>query len=148
MNNATFKRLAAAGLTALALAGCAQLRPHHGVVSQGGCQNESLTLYFDTGSDVLTDAGRQIVALTAGRLASCKVRELRLLGLADPTGSPAANLDLSRRRADRVLDAFVHNGVPVPKYTLVARGDQGAITPSGAIEPIRRQVDVTVIVGR
>jgi len=76
------------------------------------------------------------------------VRELSLVGLADPTGAPEANLALSQKRADNVLAAFVHAGLPVPKYTLVAAGDKGAVTPSGAVEPVRRQVDATVVVSR
>ena len=76
------------------------------------------------------------------------MRELSLVGLADPTGAPEANLALSQKRADNVLAAFVHAGLPVPKYTLVAAGDKGAVTPSGAVEPVRRQVDATVVVSR
>jgi outer membrane protein OmpA-like peptidoglycan-associated protein len=105
-----------------------------------------LTLYFETGSETLTDAGQQIVTLTARRLMGCRVRELKLVGLADPAGLAATNLTLSQHRADNVLEAFVKAGLPVPKFTLVAAGQKGSVTASGAIEPVRRQVDVTVVV--
>ena len=84
------------------------------------------------------------MAATAQRLRTCKVIEIRLLGLADATGSPQANLDLSKRRADNVLAAFVKAGLPVPKYTLVAAGDKGAVNAQGATEPVRRRVNVVV----
>ena len=107
-----------------------------------------MTLYFERGSEALTEAGLQIVALTATHLQGCHVRELRLVGLADPTGSPQINLPLSTHRADEVLAAFVRDGLPVPKYAVVGLGAQGAVTADGAVEPLRRQVDVTVVIDR
>ncbi|HEY5409692.1 MAG TPA: OmpA family protein [Caulobacteraceae bacterium] len=129
------------------LAGCASV----GVRRQAAnspCQDTTVTLYFESGSESLTDAGQQIVSLTAKRMGGCRVRELRLLGLADPTGSPQVNLTLSQHRADKVLAAFVRAGLPVPKYTLVAAGQKGAVNASGAVEPVRRQVDATIVVDR
>jgi outer membrane protein OmpA-like peptidoglycan-associated protein len=144
MKLAHFVGMAAAAAT---LAGCMSMQRSYASL-QGRCRDQQLTLYFDTGSDALTDAGRQLVDLASRRLRSCQVKELRLLGLSDPAGSPEANLLLSKRRADTVLDAFVRAGVPAPKYTLVARGEQGALAPNGAVEPVRRRVDVTVVAGR
>ena len=127
------------------LTGCAAM--HNRLqASNSLCHNTTVTLYFETGSETLTDAGRQIVALTAKRLSGCNVRELQLLGLADPTGQAQTNLTLSQHRADNVLSAFVKAGLPVPKYTLVAAGQKGAVTASGAVEPVRRQVDATVVI--
>jgi outer membrane protein OmpA-like peptidoglycan-associated protein len=145
--HAHFIRIAAAGLTALALAGCADLKHGHASLA-GNCHEAQLTLYFDSDSAALTDAGRQLVDLTSKRLKSCPLKELRLVGLADPAGTPAANLALSQQRADTVLAAFVRSGAQVTHYTLVARGDAGAVAPSGAVEPVRRRVDVTVVPGR
>jgi len=141
-----FKLLLLALAVGAGLAGCNTARPL--VASSSPCQNTTVTLYFESGSEMLTDAGKQIVGLTAKRLQGCKVRELSLVGLADPTGSPQVNLTLSQHRADNVLTAFVHAGLPVPKYNLVAAGQKGAVTSSGAVEPLRRQVDVTVVVDR
>ena len=137
--------LSSAGLAALVLAGCAGVQRVQRMV-YSPCHDTSVSLYFDTGSDALTDAGRQIVQITSKRLRPCMVQELKLVGLADPAGSPATNLELSQRRANTVLDAFVRAGTPVPKYTLVAGGDKGAVTPSGVVEPVRRRVDVTLVV--
>ncbi len=143
----TFGVLAVLVLAPLAITGCAQVQKvTH--VALPGCQNANLTLYFETNSDTLTDAGRQIVSVTAKRLKSCKVTELKLVGLTDPVGSPASNIELSQRRADHVLEAFVREGVPAPKYSLSAEGDKGAVHPSGAVEPVRRRVDVTVVVSK
>src|SRR5689334_22098864 len=104
-------RLAAAGLAATAAVGCKSVEH---AVHPGGCHDASLTLYFDENSDQLTEEGRQIVQITSRRMKACPVQELRLVGLADPAGSPQANVELSQRRANTVLDAFVHAGTPVP----------------------------------
>lgn len=137
---------AAIGGAALCLAGCASLHKAPQVASR--CRDTTVTLYFESGSETLTDDGAQIVTMTAHRLQGCPVRELSLVGLADPKGSPEINLTLSQHRADNVLAAFVHAGLPVPKYTLVAAGEKGSVAPNGAVEPVRRQVDATVVISR
>jgi outer membrane protein OmpA-like peptidoglycan-associated protein len=135
------------GLASVGLAACASHRtPLQLAVSP--CHDTKVTLYFERGSETLTAGARQIVSLTAKRLQGCHVRELTLVGLADPTGSPEINLPLSTHRADDVLAAFVRDGLPVPKYTLIGLGAKGALTPDGAVEPLRRQVDVTVVIAR
>jgi peptidoglycan-associated lipoprotein len=139
---------AAAGVAALALSGCAGVS-HVRDMAWSPCRHDTtVTLYFDTGQDTVTDIGQQIVTATARRLRACTVKEIRLVGLADASGAAQANLDLSKRRADNVLHAFVVAGLPVPKYSLVAAGDKGAVNAQGAAEPVRRRVDVVVSVQR
>ena len=139
-----FKRALLVAAAAAGLAGCQSVQR----MVNSPCQDTSVTFYFEPSSETLTSAGQQIVTLTAKRLQGCKVKELRLVGLADPTGSPELNLTLSKHRADNVLEAFVRAGLPVPKYTLVAAGDKGAVSASGAVVPVRRQVDATVVIAR
>ena len=141
------KRVLLAATAVAVLGGCKSIQTMQRTASSP-CRETKLTLYFEPSSETLTDAGRQIVDLTARRLRGCSVKELSLLGLADPTGSSPINLTLSQHRADNVLEAFVKAGLPVPKYTLVAAGDKGAVTAGGAVVPVRRQVDVTVVIAR
>ena len=141
------KRLAVLGAAALCLAGCAGMQNVQHMVSSP-CHDTTVTFYFESGSEAVTDVGRQIIAATAHQLKSCKVKELKLVGLADPAGSAQINLTLSQHRADNVLDAFVKAGLPVPKYSLIAAGDKGAVTANGVVEPVRRRVDATVVVRR
>ena len=146
MKPIAMRLLLAVGLVAC-VTGCTTIHSRL-MTSNSPCHNTTVTLYFETGSEAVTDIGRQIISLTAKRLGGCTVRELQLLGLADPTGSAQTNLTLSQHRADNVLAAFVKAGLPVPKYTLVAAGQKGAVTASGAVEPVRRQVDATVVIDR
>lgn len=144
MTHRDVRLFVAASVAVLGLAGCSSVS-HMREMAWSPCRHDAtVILYFDTGADAVTDIGKQIVAATAQRLRTCKVSEIRLLGLADATGTPEANLDLSKRRADNVLAAFVKAGLPVPKYTLVAAGDKGAVTAQGAAEPVRRRVNVVV----
>ncbi len=141
------KRLLLAAIAGAWLTGC-QSMGHMQQRASSPCRNTTVTLYYEAGSETLTDAGQQIVTLTAQHLKGCKVQELSLVGLSDPAGSPEINQTLSRHRAENVLAAFVRAGLPVPKYNLVAAGERGAVTASGAVAPVRRQVDATVVVGR
>ena len=144
MGSKAIRNLILIGVASMAAAGCTSVKQ----MAFSPCHNTRLTLYFETASDTVTDTGVQIISLTANRLKSCPVKDLKLLGLADPTGTPEANLELSKRRAQHVLDAFVKAGLEIPHFTLVAAGDKGAKTAAGAVEPLRRQVDVTVVVGK
>lgn len=139
-------RLVLAGLVATALAGCAGVNRLVRVYSP--CRDTSVTLYFESASDQPTESGGQVIAATAKHLRRCGVSEVLLRGLADPVGSPDENLQLSKRRAEHVLDAFVAAGLPVPHYTLAASGEQGAAAVGGIVTPVRRRVDVTVLMAR
>ena len=140
---------AAAAVAALALTGCATAqKTYQRVAHANPCQPATVTLYFDRGSDLVTPEGREIMRLTAGRLKGCPVQELAILGLTDPAGSPQANLELSKRRAEHVRDAFIAAGLPVHEFTIRAEGAAGSESASGAVEPVRRRVDVTVVMGR
>ena len=144
MTGSRTRTLALIGAATLMASGCASVHR----MTAGPCHDTTVSLYFETGGDVVPPIGQEIVAATAKRLRGCQVRELTLLGLADASGSSANNLELSKRRADNVLSSFVKAGLPVPKYTLVAAGDKGAVDAAGVAEPVRRRVDVTVVVGK
>jgi len=139
-------RLALAGLAATALAGCAGVNRLVRVYSP--CRDTAVTLYFESASDRPTESGEQVIVATAKHLRRCEVREVLLRGLADPVGTPDENLQLSKSRAEHVLDAFVAAGLSIPHYTLAASGEQGAVAPRGVVTPVRRRVDVTVLMAR
>ncbi len=134
-------------MAALLASGCSTGR-HAQLAAASPCRDTTVTLYFEPNADHVSDIGRQIIGAEAGRLKGCPVRELSLVGLADPAGAPQANLELSKRRAEGVRDAFIRAGLPVERFTLVARGETGAERPSGVVEPVRRRVDVVVVMGR
>lgn len=133
----------------LVLGACSTAQKVGGAIGLGSnpCQDTTVTLYFEPNADQLTPAGTEIVRFTARRLKTCPIRELSILGLSDANGNPLDNLELSKRRAQNVRDAFLAAGLKVERFTLKAAGAAGAETASGAQVPVRRRVDVTVVVG-
>lgn len=110
------------------------------------CANSSLVIYFDEGSDHLTQPARELIAETARQVHGCAIAGVRVVGLADAVGAPEANLTLSQRRARRVAEALVGQGMPAPEFQVSAVGENGAILPGGREEPVRRRAEVFLTV--
>ncbi len=72
----------------------------------------------------------------------CRVVRARVVGLADATGTPEANHTLSQQRAVQVAEALRRNGLPAPTFEIAAAGEQGALTPDGRADPVRRRAEV------
>lgn len=137
----------AAGVAAVALAGCSTTRtPSRDelVAQPSTCQAKRFDIYFAEDQAGLTDAARSAIGLTATQLQGCQIKTVRVLGLASSTGSADANQALSEQRAQAVAEALTAAGWPAPAFDIAAAGDQGAITPSGVAEPLRRRTEVLV----
>lgn len=136
------KHLVGALAAAAALAGCAGLGGREGLVKDPPrCQETTVPVYFEPGSHDLTDEGRAMLAQAASETAGCEIERVVVVGLADAQGAPAANLELSKRRAQTVTAALAAVKLPAAEFRLTAAGEQGAVTAAGA-EPLRRRVDV------
>lgn len=139
--------LAGAAGMALALAGCSSMGApsRDAVVAEPTvCAAKRFDIYFAEDQAQLTDAARTAIGLTATQLQGCRITTVRVLGLASATGDAQANQALSERRAITVAEALAAQGWPAPAFELAAAGDQGATTPSGAVEPLRRRTEVLV----
>ena len=118
---------------------------------------ESERVLFETGSAVLTAAGRGAAGRAAdafGRLdagaAAIGVRAtLELVGRTDPTGSDAANQALSRDRAAAVLAALAVQGVPRGSTRVTAAGTSRPLPGADPAERARinRSVSFQVSLG-
>ncbi len=142
--------LAFVGLAALAA--CTQT---HGfwkggsafVATPSPCSDDHFPVYFAEGSDQLSSPARQLIAAKARELKACHVKGVRVVGLADATGTPDANLTLSQRRARRVAEALAGSGLPAPAFEVRAAGAEGAVRRNGQEEPVRRRAEVYLSVG-
>lgn len=151
-------RLGCAALAAfaLSLAGCANApklknpfqREVVAAVIAPTCQDMSLPIYFDVGSTELTAPAAQALRESAALTRECSVREVLVLGLADADGSVNRNMELSRKRAERVAAALTAEGLPAPAFDLEAAGEAGAVTPDGAPEVLRRRAEVVIRLGQ
>jgi peptidoglycan-associated lipoprotein len=138
---------ATAGLcAALAITGCSTVRNARDriVKPQVRCADLTVQIYFEPDSAEVTSEGRAVLQAAAGQAKGCKVQAVSVLGLADAAGAPAANLELSRRRADAVARVLVATGLPAAEFDTAAIGQAGAVTAAGDTRPLRRRADVTL----
>jgi hypothetical protein len=136
-----------AAVLGLGLSGCASnMFPDRDelVTTPSACAAKRFDVYFAESQAGLTDAAREAIGLTATQLQGCAIRSVRVLGLADASGTPEANLSLSQRRAVAVAQALTAAGWPAPAFDIAAAGEGGAVTPGGVEEPLRRRTEVLV----
>jgi outer membrane protein OmpA-like peptidoglycan-associated protein len=108
------------------------------------CSARRFEVYFADSEAGLTESAREAIGMAAAQLQGCEIRRVQVIGLADARGGASANQDLSERRARAVAEAFTAAGWPAPAFDLDAVGDTGAVTGSGAREPMRRRTEVLV----
>lgn len=132
----------------LVLGGCATQReaPERAdiVAEPGRCTAQRFEVYFPEGEARLTDAARMTLGTTAAQLQGCEIRKVTVIGLADGSGTPAANQTLSERRAVAVAESLAAQGWPTPAFDVEAGGEQGAVMADGSAEPMRRRTEVLV----
>ena len=138
----------AMGLLAVGLAGCGTAR---GMLDRGPvvaaaptCTPMKFEIYFADSEARLTEPARQAIGMTATQLQACDIKSVRVIGLADARGGAEANLSLSERRAQAVVEALAGAGWPAPVFDVTAAGEQGAANPDGVSEPLRRRTEVLV----
>jgi outer membrane protein OmpA-like peptidoglycan-associated protein len=114
------------------------------VVGESPCISGRFDVYFVENQARLTDAAAVLLRTAADKARACNVKHVRVLGLADATGTVEANLSLSQRRAKAVADALTQAGMPAPAFELNAAGDAGAVNASGTDELLRRRAEVFI----
>ncbi len=67
-------------------------------------------LLFETGSDVLSENAKVVIAKLANDLHALEIKKLRLFGHTDNVGTPEFNRSLSSRRAESVANAVSQHG--------------------------------------
>lgn len=142
----------APALALLLVAGCTeyqspQQRSQAAAVTQPELAGAWYQVYFDTNSFDLDTRGQAIVRSVAHVVANTDNTRVTVIGRTDRVGSPATNLTLSQRRADRVRDALIMAGVPASRIdaSWVGEARQAISTADDASESRNRVVDVTVV---
>lgn len=135
----------------LSLAACASSKEptvtRDQIVADASCQDTTFPIYFESGSTTLKPEAAQLLRESATQAKRCSVREVMVLGLADADGPTNRNLALSRQRATSVAAALAAQGLPAPTFDLEAAGESGAMSASGAPEPLRRRAEVVIRLG-
>jgi len=136
----------AAGLAlAIGLSSCTTMKSARDRIVRAPkvCQDMTMPVYFGPNDAVITREGRRAIAAGAAQARGCQVDAVRVLGLADAAGDPAANLELSKQRAASVADAIQKAGLPAAEFEVAAAGQAGATTSDGQV-PVRRRADITL----
>lgn len=110
------------------------------------CSDTHFSVYFNEGSNRLTRQAGQLIAETGRALKACNISSARVVGLADATGAPQANLSLSQQRAVTVAGALRAEGLPAPSFEIDAAGETGALLADGREDPVRRRAEVYLTV--
>lgn len=132
---------AAAAVMVMMAGACAQTGP---ATTSRRCVDTRFPIYFNSGSDQLTQPGRDVIAAQSHRLGACKIGAVEVLGLAEADGPVVTALELSQRRAAVVAQALAAAGLPAPSFDLQAEGAAGAVTPSGRKAPLHRRAEVVL----
>ncbi len=123
------RHLSAFGLV-LCLAACALLQP----------SGRRFVIYFDPGSAQIVDTAHAVVAGAAAWAKDHPDMPVTVAAYADINGSEKANADITRLRAQAVIDGLVGNGIAA---TRIQRREVGAVTAEINTHESRR-VEVTV----
>ena len=103
-------------------------------------------VFFDWDSTRLSDASMNVIAQAADAFKAKQGARITATGHTDTSGSEAYNMALSLRRANAVKDALVKVGVPATAISVVGRGEQGLLVPTGdgVREPQNRRVEIAI----
>jgi OOP family OmpA-OmpF porin len=110
------------------------------------------TVYFPTGSYVISDSDKAALKLLAATAVGTKGYIVQVKGFADSSGNAAMNQNLSMDRAQAVV-AYLLQNCSVPLRHIVAPGAMGIADPAAPNETAdgradNRRVDVKVLVNK
>ncbi|MEW5684732.1 MAG: OmpA family protein [Pseudomonadota bacterium] len=134
----------------LAASGCTTMRSARDrlVKSEPSCEKVTVPVYFEPDQAGLTRDGQRVIAAAARQAKGCEVKGVKVVGLADAAGDPAANLELSKQRAASVAAAVAKAGLPAANFDVEAFGQAGSVAPDGSVRPVRRRADITLDLGK
>ena len=106
-----------------------------------------LRVSFVTGSAELTDAGRREAEkfLTALAAPSLTGKKFRIEGHTDSVGSREFNVDLSKRRAQAVVEYLATKGADRTRFNVIGYGFDKPIAGLDASAGVNRRVEVVLV---
>src|SRR5882724_7183340 len=104
------------------------------------------TLYFESGTDELTEASRIDLQRVLEELKQRPVPDIAVIGHTDTVGDPLVNDALSAQRAATVKGFLVTIGIAADRIQVSGRGEREPIIPTAdnVDEPLNRRVEINV----
>jgi outer membrane protein OmpA-like peptidoglycan-associated protein len=104
------------------------------------------TVFFEVGGTTLTPASQQIMAEALAAALARSGGDIVVTGHTDTKGSGESNDQLSRRRAQEVVQLFVEQRFPANRVEAVGRGERDLAVPTAdeVDEPRNRRVTIEV----
>ena len=136
----TIRNAALAAALGLALPAAAQQAE-----TTGSDGEQWLQVYFETGSSRIASDQAATLDRAARTFREGDPFVMIVSGASDTVGDPAANLDLSIRRATAVAGALTDRGIPIERLQVLGRGESEleVETPEGVAEPANRVVEIS-----
>jgi outer membrane protein OmpA-like peptidoglycan-associated protein len=102
------------------------------------------TLYFHTGTTIITEESRKLLARVLPELASRKTTEVAVVGHTDRVGSRRMNYQLGLDRAMEIKQLLVSQGIKPGIIEITSHGEDNPLikTDDGVPEPRNRRVEV------
>lgn len=101
---------------------------------EADCRATLRGIYFATGSDEIDSTSAPALGAIRGALASHPDWRITVVGHTDSIGAAPANLDLSRRRAERVRLALVEGGVAGTRLAAAGKGEAEPTADNATVE--------------
>lgn len=105
-------------------------------------------IYFEAGEDVIRAVSRKTLDEVARAIAALAAeKQVLVIGHSDRSGDPAANRDLSYRRARAVVEYLQGQGVPERRLRFEGRGGEEPMAPGNSPEAraMNRRVEFRII---
>jgi OOP family OmpA-OmpF porin len=104
------------------------------------------TVFFEVGGTTLTPASQQIMTEALAAALARSGGDIVVTGHTDTKGSGEQNDQLSRRRAQEVVQLFVERQFPANRIEAVGRGERDLAVPTAdeVDEPLNRRVTIEV----
>lgn len=104
------------------------------------------TLYFETGTEELTEASQAMLDTVLVELKRYPVPDVVVVAHTDAVGTDAVNDPLSRKRAEAVRALLIARGLAPESVVAIGRGkrDPAVPTADGVAEPRNRRAEILV----
>jgi len=123
-------------------------KPNPGAETQAPLVERAITVSFGPNSAALDAAARQVIDDVALQPTVFSGDHIRVEGNTDDRGDPDHNIELSRRRAQAVVDYLVtRHHLPANQFVVVGNGPRKPVAPNDTTEgrAKNRRTDVSVI---